>query len=546
MNIFFGLLLSIFSYGSPINYKMVLAGNFGEPRPNHFHGGIDIKTEQVEGKLIHAIGDGFVSRVTVDLDGFGNAVYVQHPEGYTSVYAHLKRFTPQIEAMVKKWQYQNHSYKADVRLQPYELPVAQGQLIALSGNSGASQAPHLHLEIHDTKTWNMLDPLEFLGEYVKDNVPPVAHSFMAYPQQGKGIFNGKSHRQSFHFGTNCLKDTFTAWGKVGFSIRADDYMPGSNGNKYGIRNTCLLIDGNEVFQSDVHNIPVDHNRFVNSWGDYDHYAKTKVWYMKSFKEPGNLLPVIKTDANNGIFNFNEERDYRIQYILKDYFGNVSEYAFVVRGKRGEFVVDTVPKKKNKILHWNLKNLYKTDGAMLLLEKGTFSDDVALSTSIHHKEGFSNVYTFTGATLPLIKKGKISLRVQKNVPNLEKLYIVCHSHVDLYIGGQYRDGWITGDIRDLNGEYEILYDDMPPTITCNPSLGSSLITAYVEDGKSGLASFEGYIDNQFVLFKRRPRTADYICDLRQTPVQPVGRLRNLSLMARDNRANEKKVVIQVKY
>ena len=96
-----GLLLSIFSYGSPINYEMILAGNFGEPRPNHFHGGVDIKTEQVEGKLIHAIGDGFISRVTVDLDGFGNAIYVEHPEGYTSVYAHLKSFTPQIEALVK-------------------------------------------------------------------------------------------------------------------------------------------------------------------------------------------------------------------------------------------------------------------------------------------------------------------------------------------------------------------------------------------------------------------------------------------------------------
>lgn len=548
MKMLIGLLLSIFSYGSPINYEMILAGNFGEPRPNHFHGGVDIKTEQVEGKLIHAIGDGFISRVTVDLDGFGNAIYVEHPEGYTSVYAHLKSFTPQIEALVKKWQYEHRSNVTDVRFRAYELPVAQGQLIALSGNTGASQAPHLHLEIHDTRTWNMLDPLEFLGDYVNDNTPPVAHAFMAYPQPGEGVFNGNIQNRSFQFSGNARKDTLTAWGKVGFSIRADDYMPGSNGNKYGIRSTRLLIDGNEIFHSDVHDIPVTHNRLVNIWGDYEHYRKTKVWFMKSFKEPANLLPVITTSADRGIFDFNEERDYRVQYILSDYFGNTSEYTFVVRGKKSEFVSSKpeVQKKRYQILHRNRKSIFRTNGAILSIDKGLLTNDIELSTRITSQAKYSNLYVFSETALPLFGDGKLSLRLQRNVPDTKKLYIVCHSTADYYMGGEYKDGWVTGRIRDLTCVHEIMYDDAPPAITCNFSSNSSVITARVEDGKSGVAAFEGYLDGQFVLFKKLPRSATYVCDLKKTPVRPNGKLRNLRLKARDYRANEKNMVIQVKY
>ena len=149
------LILAAITYISPVHFDVLLAGNFGEPRPNHFHGGLDIKTQREEGKAIYAIGDGFVSRVTVNVGGMGNALYVRHPEGYTSVYAHLQRFAPAIEAVVRKWQYENQSTDVDMELDATDCPVAQGQLIALSGDTGASMGPHLHLEIHQTDNWDM-------------------------------------------------------------------------------------------------------------------------------------------------------------------------------------------------------------------------------------------------------------------------------------------------------------------------------------------------------------------------------------------------------
>ena len=296
----------------------MLAGNFGEPRPNHFHAGCDVKTEQVEGKPIFSIADGYISRVTVGVSGLGNAVYVRHPNGYTSVYCHLQRFTPQVAAMVKKWQYEHEQYVADVEFQPTDFPVSEGQLIAVSGNTGASTAPHLHLEVHDTRTWDVLDPLDFIGKYVKDTTAPTADAIMAMPVDGEGSFCGKSYKQRFALSENMTE--MNAWGKVGFALHAEDKMEGS-WNRFGIRYTTLIVDGDTVFSSNVNRIPVASHRMVNSWGDYDYYMENRVWFMKSFIDPGNSLPVISANDQLGIITFNEERPYNIRYVLRDYFGN---------------------------------------------------------------------------------------------------------------------------------------------------------------------------------------------------------------------------------
>ena len=261
------ILASHVLFGSPVNYPLSLAGNFGEPRPNHFHGGVDVKTGGVEGKAIFSIGDGYVSHVSVGYDGFGNAVYIHHPEGYTSVYCHLKTFTPAIKAMVRKWQYNNKKSTGDIWFKPTDLPVAKGQLIAISGNSGASEAPHLHLELHETRTGDMLDPLAFIGQHVEDGLPPMAHGFMAYPVRGEGAFNNDTGKSSHSFTSHNLTNKFTAWGKVGFGIWANDYMEITY-NRYGVKQTELLVDGKTVFKSNVNRIPYEKTIQVNAWGDH--------------------------------------------------------------------------------------------------------------------------------------------------------------------------------------------------------------------------------------------------------------------------------------
>jgi len=325
-------------YRSPVDYEIVLAGNFGEPRPWHFHGGIDVKTGNVEGKKIYSIADGYISRITVNKYGFGNAIYVNHPDGLTSVYCHLKRFADAYEQLFERTGWRD---TLDFQYPAGKLPVKAGDLIAISGNTGRSTGPHLHLELHDTKTWVMRDPMEKLAYLIADTVAPQAHSFMAIPQQHDGVFNGGFSKQTFGFGqpdtkkqhtTWTISRDFTAWGRVGFALWADDYSEATY-NHYGIRHTRLLVDGREVFRSDVDSIPVSCHPEVNVWGDYSHWRRTRIWYMKSYREPGVRLPVLHTDFNRGIVNFDQERPYHLTYILRDYQGNESCYHFTVCGQR---------------------------------------------------------------------------------------------------------------------------------------------------------------------------------------------------------------------
>ena len=260
------LLLSIFT--PPVDYDISLAGNFGEPRPNHFHGGLDISTDNVEGKVIYAIGDGYVSRITQGIDGFGNAVYITHPSGQTSVYCHLKSFSPRIQAALRDYQYAHQTNVPDARLSPLVCPVSQGQYIALS-------------------------------DFINDSVPPQAHGLMASPIAGEGVFNQSTAHQTFMIGGHQISQAFTAWGKVGFALWGDDYMQGTY-HHYGIRETILMLDGNMIFRSNVDRIPVSRNPFVNAWGDYDHWRQTRRWYMKSYIEPGNQLSILSADSLRGV------------------------------------------------------------------------------------------------------------------------------------------------------------------------------------------------------------------------------------------------------
>ncbi len=538
------LLVTALSFTPPVNFPLSLAGNFGEPRPNHFHGGIDIRTGMVEGKPVFSVADGYVSRITIGHDGFGNAVYVTHPGGVTTVYCHLKKFIPQLTAIVRKWQYQNKKALADVRLRPTDYPVAQGQLIAVSGNTGASKAPHLHLEFHATQNWSFLDPLEYLGQYVEDYTEPIIHSFKAYPVEGEGVFCGSTRKQTYGFNKRDLSYNFTAWGKVGFGIWANDYMDGSYGI-LGVRHTTLSVDGKVVFESDVDSIPFTYSRMVNSWGDYDHFCHSKIWYMKSFIEPGNKLPILHAADDRGIVTFDEERDYFLVYTVTDALGNSRQYSFTVHGRK-----QAIPAKKtfvlSNIMRYDRLNNFQRPGLSLVIPPGLLPDDVELYPKVSaQSNGLSDAWSFYKQSYPLFNWARISLKLNENVPDSSKLYIVSHYGSDQYMGGKYKDGWVTGHLRELGARYEIAYDDVPPVIS-GFSFGADKLRIVASDGKSGLNSYYGYVDDVFVLFEPQEKTNVLVCNLKYAPIKKTGAVRNFKFIAIDNRNNKKVFTSQFKY
>ncbi len=534
-----GLVLAVrIAYSPPVNDEIVLAGNFGEPRPDHFHCGIDIKTGGVEGKPIYAMADGYVSRITVGLSGFGNALYITHPDGRTTVYCHLKAFAPRIEAFLRKWQYANESYVADVRLAPLDCPVAQRQLVAVSGNTGASQAPHLHLEIHDADTGSVIDPLDVVGVWVSDGMAPIAHAFMVYPVHGEGVFEGSSRKRSFRLPSHRLSRRFTAWGKVGFGIWANDYMECAY-NKYGVREISLKVDGQEVFGCCVDTIPAHVNRQINFWCDYDHYAACGVWYEKSFLTPGNRLPFIRTDGNGGIVDFSEARDYSIEYELKDYFGNTSVYGFTVRGDSSAIPQAPEP-VEGPMMYCNRVSTYSQPGVWLVIPPGALDGDTRLSPRALSKseaDAVSRSYSFSRRPLPLSAWAELAIAVETGVANPDKLYV--ESSAGRYCGGEYKNGWVVTRVRDLGVAYTLAYDDMPPTLSpigVGSWTDSRVVSIRMDDEGSGVASFKGYVDGQFVLFEPKGKGAVVTCRLADTPLRRTGTERHLKFMATDKRGN----------
>lgn len=532
LSIVLSILLSIFT--PPVDYDISLAGNFGEPRPNHFHGGIDVKTGNVEGKHIYAIADGYVSRVTVGLYGFGNAVYITHPTGQTSVYCHLKSFSPRIKAALRRYQYRHKTSVADAYLTPLDVPVAAGQFIALSGNTGHSTGPHLHLELHDTRTWDMLDPYEVLADYLNDTVPPQAHGFEAIPQ-ADGLFNGGQSKQNFGFSSHNLQREFTAWGMVGFALWANDYMQGTY-NHYGVRYTTLLVDGREVFRSDVGRVPMSLNRMVNSWGDYQHYLHSNVWYMKSFLDPGCRLPMLWVDEQRGVVTFDEERPYKLEYVLRDYKGNESHYSFTVQGRRpanGLAPVSRHLPANATVLRCDRTCSYSRPGLQLVVPYGLLVTDAVLTPiARNYPDAPSDAYQFTQSSWPLVSDAELSIHLRRHDGDPAKYFLT--NEQGRYLGGDYRDGWVTGRIRELAGLYRLAYDDEPPTV--RPITLQQRLALSVTDAGSGIATWTATVDDRFIVFDALEKSSTYACDLRETWLRPTGRQHRLHFEVTDNRLN----------
>ena len=228
----------------PFDFGLLLSGNFGELRSNHFHSGVDFKTQGVVGKPIKCVADGYISRATVQPGGYGQAIYVIHDNGYMTVYGHLERFPEAVGQRVREAQYENESFSVDISFAPDEFMVKRGDFLAVAGNSGYSFGPHLHFEVRDTAGNELYDPMPFYAGRLKDRRPPVASEIAVYPASGMGTVDTLGVSRVYKVDGGTVNDTIDVWGRVGFGVKALDYMDGVN-NKYGSC-YCDNSDHNEL------------------------------------------------------------------------------------------------------------------------------------------------------------------------------------------------------------------------------------------------------------------------------------------------------------
>ena len=493
---------------SPFDFPLLLSGNFGELRANHFHGGVDFKTQGVIGKPIRCIADGYISRVTVTPGGYGQAVYITHDNGYTSVHGHLHKFMTEVEQVVEAYQYEHETFAVDLTFGPDRFPLKQGEVFALAGNEGYSFGPHLHMELRKTDTGEYIDPLQFYTDIIKDKTAPRATHIMLYPQAGKGVVAGSSKKKALSLAA--LQTPVTAWGKIAVGIKAYDYMDGTS-NNYGVRSVTLLVDSVEVFRSTVDGFLPDENRMINAWTDYEEYATRGSWFMRSQILPGNTWRMLQADEEGGVVTINEERLYEFCYVLEDLYGNRRTYRFKVQGK--EQPIEPLYKGKH-YLSWNQGNVIQKPGMELVIQKGMLYEDVDLNCKvIADSLNISFDYQLHDRPVPLHAGCSLMIGVRNYpIPDMTKYYVVRkYKGRKASAGGYFEEGFMHANIREL-GTYSVALDTVAPRIVPlnRPQWKGGNIRFKIRDAETGIKDYKVYIDGAFVLFKFSSKNAVLSC------------------------------------
>ena len=531
-------------FRSPIKYKIVLSGTYGELRPNHFHSGIDIKSPNGRsGADIVAAADGYVTRIKVRSGGYGNAIYMNHPNGYTTVYAHLSKFSPAIAKYVKKKQYQKESFSVDLHPPSDLFRFRKGEVIGYMGNTGTSSGPHLHFEIRDRRTEEPLNALRF-GLPLKDNIAPKLHKLKTYLLDDQ-LFPFQEHEiklkkkgNKYHLATG---DTLVVGtNQLGLALKAFDHMEGSS-SWNGIYAISMKVDGIPTYSFELDRFSFSDTRMVNAHLDYEDKVTKNSTYHRLYTLPGNRLKIY--DHKGGVLRFFDRSTHKVEIQVADAPGNKSNLTFWV--KKGTLAPQ--PEKSfNYLFAYDQPNDINFGGLTCQFPTNTFYENVYFKMDMTHKNNdkiFGPIYQIHELTTPVQRYFKISIPADMLTAEQRAKAFIAHKDKKGHwenAGGKWQFNKMEGRVRSL-GEYTIMIDDTPPTIT--PKRFSNNMSKYktmsfkVKDAISttGTAKSPRYratVDGKWILMEHRGSTLTYTFDHHV----PKGQ-HTLKIVATDGLGNE---------
>lgn len=493
----------------PLDIPMQLSGNFGELRPNHFHAGFDFKTNQKEGLNVYASADGYVSRIKVSTVGYGKAIYITHPNGYTTVYGHLQRAVGKIQERILELQYADKNYEVEIYLKPGEIPIKKGEIIALSGNTGGSEGPHLHFEFRDSKTEKIINPL-FFGLELKDTRKPIVSNLLVYPIDNNSVAN-ESKRPvllslSLQKDGTYLSEKVLATGKIGFGINAIDQDDVSF-NSNGVYRTKLFSKGKPIFGYQFDEMVFDEARYVNAFIDYYRYKKTHQRVQKLFmKQPygwSNIYQNVDNGVSNIIPNFIETQ--RIE--VSDYFENITVIDIPIEYSSKPALVEEEIKVTKYLVKAKTDSNFEKDNVSVFFPAGTFYEDFYLNFDVKN-----NILYLHEDVVPAHTNFNISFEDTKSSESdKKKMFIAALNGNKLsYITTKLVGNTFSCKTKTL-GQFTLAKDTIAPKITIAKSIEGKWITdkksiqLTISDDLSGIKSFNGYLNDKWVLFEYEPKT-----------------------------------------
>ena len=532
-------------FRSPLDIDISLSGNYGEFRPNHFHAGYDFRTQGAVGAKLYAVAEGYISRVSVSPGGYGNAVYIVHPNGTTTVYGHLLDFARHIQDYVNQQQYEKKSFAVDLPLPDTLFPVKKGDLIGRTGNSGSSGGPHLHFEVRNTTTQQPLNYSAYGLYPVSDKTPPRLSRLQFYSYTRQAGISRTGLMQSANLGQpNALipvSDTFYV------AIGAYDKMENSNG-LLSLALYELYIDDEKIFSFQKKEVPPARTRHVNAVIQYSQQLAHSRSLLKTWLQPGNLLHSHYEAPTKGLFSLPDSLPHVLRMVLTDDYGNQSESTFkVARRAQKNPSRDSL---SGRPMFWALPNYYETEGCYVFLPLGALLGNIDFNvrqiapSSAQDSLFYAPIWQVHEASEALMRPIRLRINASRVPEALRSKALV----VSVRENGSYSSvgGKWVGEDLEVNvsqfGRYSVAIDTVPPSITPlfqekTNMRGVANLRFRIGDRLSGIASYEGYIDGEWVLFSYDAKygTISYVFDKSRIA---RNKRHHLELRVRDGCKNER--------
>ena len=490
---------------------MQLSGNFGELRPNHFHAGFDLKTQQREGLNVYTVADGYVSRIKISTFGNGKAIYINHPNGYTSVYGHLKTANGDIEKYIKNTHYKEKSFEIEMFFKPDEMTVKKGQIIGFSGNTGSSEGPHLHFEFRDSKTEFVINPMLFgYNKFIKDTKKPTVSGIYVYPLDAKTTVNRAKRplmlNLSLQKDGTYLSEKVVSNGAIGFGVSTYDTDDVSFNNN-GVYKVQSFFNGKPNFGYDFNTYSFDEMRYINALVDYSRYKKLQQRVQKLYMKTPYNLSIIKADSNNGVLQVspNVTSLYRIE--VSDFFGNKRTISIPIQYDLLTTIIGSEPVQSNYFIKANKDSNFALGNMSVFFPAGTFYEDFEFNFAIKN-----DTLVLHDDTVPAHSNFTITIEDLKSTEaQKEKMFIGRIDGKKINYNSTYRKGNTFSTKSRILGNYALVSDNIAPRISISTPVEGKWISSQktiqvsISDELSGIKSYNGYLNGKWILMEYDNKT-----------------------------------------
>lgn len=527
-------------FRKPLDIPIVLAGTFAELRPNHFHGGLDIKTQSTEGLRVYTAAEGYISRIKISHFGYGKAIYVTHPNGYTTVYAHLQKFSERLEDYIKDCQYENESFEVEVFPHTTELLVETNEVIAYSGNTGSSGGPHLHFEIRDNQE-RPINPMLF-GIISKDSRSPTVTEVYAYPKDENALINGKNERVPLRLIPKSTGDydveKITAFGDIGFGVNTYDQLDLAP-NKNGISNIETFFNGTKSLEIDFKRFSFDETKHINRLIDYDYYKRKNSRIQKLFIEKNNPLSLYKDAYDFGYVKVEDSTASVYRMRIRDFSENETWVSVPIVGRRDSIQKETSNDLLNKTLIYSDKSTLLRSGHITVnFYENTVYDDVHIDFKVS-----SDTLHLHEDHIPLQKNFYINYDLSHyKSEHLDKIFIarLYGYYKRPYYVSTTRKGNILSAGTKVLGTYTLATDTVPPTIVPVNFQDKKWLSKYrylkvkIDDDLSGISKYRATVNGEWILMEYDYKTNTLVHDFNDNIVKDTKN--ELKIIVTDNVGN----------